>query len=223
MLILSSRNRCRRALRESISTPASEMNEPGMRSPAGYRARARACLVSCLLVSGFSGPERRLFAAWRPGVIPGAYMPLQRLRFRRTDSQMPPAPAQATRGDPASCNAYQVAGECDGIIRRPGRGITPPVLPWCRRCRFRLHFFLPALPFVRGLAFLLARPSAAWRGVRAGSAFAPPRVARARASCALCQRADAHALGSVVYTYKYAHLPKYTCTFGRAFHIRSAP
>ena len=103
-----------------------EMNEPGMRSPAGYRARPRACLVSCLLVSGFSGPERRLFAAWRPGVIPGAYMPLQRLRFRRTDSQMPPAPAQATRGDPASCNAYQVAGECDGIIRRPGAWDNPP-------------------------------------------------------------------------------------------------
>ena len=199
------------------------MNEPGMRSPAGYRARARACLVSCLLVSGFSGPERRLFAAWRPGVIPGAYMPLQRLRFRRTDSQMPPAPAQATRGDPASCNAYQVAGECDGIIRRPGRGITPPGATLVPPVPLSAAFLFTCFAFRTRACLLLARPSAAWRGVRAGSAFAPPRVARARASCALCQRADAHALGSVVYTYKYAHLPKYTCTFGRAFHIRSAP
>ena len=156
-------------------------------------------MVSCLLVSGFSGPERRLFAAWRPGVIPGAYMPLQRLRFRRTDSQMPPAPAQATRGDPASCNAYQVAGECDGIIRRPGRGITPPVLPWCRRCRFRLHFFLPALPFVRGLAFC-------WRGLPLlGGACAPAvllrrRALRGLAPLALCASALMRTPSALWYT-----------------------
>ena len=211
MLILSSRNRCRRALRESISTPASEMNEPGMRSPAGI---ARGQEPAWSLVSWLAVLAAQNGVCSLPG-DPGSYQALT-CRSGGCDSgglthRCHQRLHKATRGDrhPASCNAYQVAGECDGIIRRPGRGITPPVLPWCRRCRFRLHFFLPALPFVRGLAFLLARPSAAWRGVRAGSAFAPPRVARARASCALCQRADAHALGSVVYTYKYAHLPKH--------------
>ena len=128
MLILSSRNRCRRALRESISTPASEMNEPGMRSPAGI---ARSQEPAWSLVSWLAVLAAQNGVCSLPG-DPGSYQALT-CRSGGCDSgglthRCHQRLHKATRGDrhPASCNAYQVAGECDGIIRRPGAWDNPP-------------------------------------------------------------------------------------------------
>ena len=177
------------------------MNEPGMRSPAGI---ARGQEPAWSLVSWLAVLAAQNGVCSLPG-DPGSYQALT-CRSRGCDSgglthRCHQRLHKATRGDrhPASCNAYQVAGECDGIIRRPGRGITPPVLPWCRRCRFRLHFFLPALPFVRGLAFC-------WRGLPLlGGACAPAvllrrRALRGLAPLALCASALMRTPSALWYT-----------------------